>query len=116
MHVQLKPTFIQFDRTVFDVREVIFYCIVPLSNQIIALCLLGDQLQDALFPLCSVPIRRRVSSALCHHKVPLQEISKDNLRSRLKFSAKIALMHVREGISASNTLVLLLDTRNRLPK
>lgn len=115
MHVQLKPTFIQFDRTVFDVREVIFYCIVPLGNQIIALCLLGDQLQDALF-LPPVPIRRRVSSALCHHIVLLQEISKDKLRSRLKFSAKIALMHVREGISASNTLVLLLDNRNCLPK
>lgn len=35
MHVQLKPTFIQFDKTVFDVREVIFYHIVLLSNLII---------------------------------------------------------------------------------
>lgn len=99
----------------FDVREVIFDSVVPLSNQIIALCLLGAQLHGAPF-LPPVPIRRRVSSALCQHTVPLQQISNDKLRSRLKFSAKIALMHVREGIAASDTLVLLLDPRSRLPK
>lgn len=107
-HVQLKPTFIQFDRRVVDVREVIFYHIVSLSSQIITLCQLGD----APF-LPPMPIRRSVSSALCHHTVPLEKISKFELRSHLKFRTKIALIHVREGILALNTLVLMPDTRNR---
>lgn len=67
MHVQLKPTVIQFDKTVFDVREVIFYHIVLLSNLIIALCLPGDQLRDVPF-LPPMLIQRIVSSALCHHR------------------------------------------------
>lgn len=106
VHVQHIPTYIQFDRTVVDVREVVVH-IVPLSSQIITVCLLGDT--PFLPPM---PFRRSISSALCHHTVLLQKISKDELRHHLKFRTKIALMQVGEGISASNTLVHLLDTRN----
>lgn len=105
-HIRLKPTSIQSDRTVFDVREVIFSRIVPLSNQIIALCLLWDQLWEAPFLLAE-----HFFSFVSSHRPDT-----DKLRSHLKFRAKMPLMRVGEGISALNTLVFLLDTRNRLCK